>query len=187
MAQLMRRVCVFSPAAFISTALLLCRPNSQAADFVLGFQLVIWLSTSVTGRDPDRGRVPVTCLGGHWSTEAAGLWGPLGSTNHFRAPQGCVLGPFTFYSQVFRVKVHPKTPTACPCSCSSALLKLQPVENLVFKAPLTTVTNMSTRETLFWGFETPFPAHPTADDYRYTTNPSVYFACTFERVLMIYV
>ena len=34
-------VCVFVLTPFIIQGLLLCGPNSQAADFVLGFQLVI--------------------------------------------------------------------------------------------------------------------------------------------------
>lgn len=40
-------VCVCSHLGF-----LLKGPNSQAADFVLGFQLVILLSTSVAGTEP---------------------------------------------------------------------------------------------------------------------------------------
>lgn len=32
----------------------------------------------------------------------------LGGSNHFSAPQGCVPGPLTFYSQVYREKVYPK-------------------------------------------------------------------------------
>lgn len=132
-------VSVFSP--FIGTGPLLCRPNSQAADFVLGFQLVIWLSTSATGRGPEYGRVAVTCSGARWSAEAAGLSGALGGYNHFRAPLGCVLGPLAFYSQVYRGKVLPETPTTCLSLSSSAVLKARSVETLVFKAPFPTVTN----------------------------------------------
>lgn len=43
----------FLPAAFISPVLL-CKQNGQAADFVWGFQLVIWLNTSVLASTQSR-------------------------------------------------------------------------------------------------------------------------------------
>lgn len=98
-----RGVC-FSPLPFIIQGLLLCRPNSQAADSVLGFQLVIWLSTSVSGWGPDSGRTgPCHLLRDWWSTEAEGPCHHGASTVTTQGvPQGWVLCPTMFYSQGHR-------------------------------------------------------------------------------------
>lgn len=155
-----RGVCVFSHS-FISTGLLLCRPNSQAADFVLRFQLVIWLSTSVTGRGPEYGRVVVTCSGANGAHKQPGYHGPLVATTTSELLRGVSWVPSHFTARSSE-KSASRSPHRMPgyASLFSAPLKSQPVETWAFKACFPTVTKITTTATLVWGLETTFTTQP---------------------------
>lgn len=80
---------------------------------------------------------------GQWSAVAAGLSGPLGGYKHFSAPQGCVLGPFAFYSQVCGEKVFPETHSTPLLSLLLALLPRQTPEDSP-PPPQTNTTTVAT-------------------------------------------
>lgn len=99
---------------------------AQAADFVLGFQLVICLSTSVTGKGPECEQ-PTRSGAAHMSFKEA-----LGGEEHFGAPHGCVPGSLSHFTvestekrcfQKTNNRKKKRTPTVCPSVCFSAWVK----------------------------------------------------------------